>query len=98
MEFEFSCQTFNTFFIYKDLDDNAICRFYADSSSAIDEMLRDVSQMIFFISEGSDKKIERICVKGRDVEYAGWQSDMIFEYIDKSSGKIIWSCAFPQWE
>lgn len=42
--------------------------------------------------------IERIMCDGVELEYAGWQPGMVFEFYEVESSKIVYSNAFPQWD
>lgn len=70
--------------------------YYHDDAYSADTLLRDASQMICF-SDCSDEIVEAIVIQGYKIEYVGWQPDMLFEFRDQKTGKIIWSAAFPQW-
>ena len=42
--------------------------------------------------------VERIMCDGVELEYAGWQPGMLFEFFETESGKIVYSNEFPQWD
>ena len=43
-------------------------------------------------------EIEMIKCDGAELEYAGWQPGMLFEFFEVESGKIVYSAEFPQWD
>jgi hypothetical protein len=42
--------------------------------------------------------LEEIMYDGVELEYAGWQPGMLFEFFEPKSGKIVYSNEFPQWD
>ena len=89
------CNGYHTFVKYEQEGESGI-DFYSDSPEDADKVLYDVSYMICF-ADCCDISVNRIVIQGYEVEYAGWQPDMLFEYIDKETGESIWSRHFSRW-
>ena len=66
------------------------------SSVSKDQFFTAVSRAIAF-DDCDDITVQRIFYKGKEVEYAGWQPCMKFEYKDLD-GKSIWVGYFEQWD
>lgn len=66
------------------------------SSVSKDQFFTAVSRAIAF-DDCDDITVQRIFYKGKEVEYAGWQPCMKFEYTDLD-GKSIWVGSFEQWD
>ena len=61
-----------------------------------DKFFYEVSHRIAF-DDCTDETVVAIFWEGKEVEYAGWQRGMKFEYKD-TDGNTIWVCHFPQWD
>ena len=55
-----------------------------------------VSRKICF-SDCDDSNVHKIFYKGKEVEYAGWQPGMKFEYTDLD-GNTVWVGYFEHWD
>ena len=65
---------------------------YADTNN----FFTDVSRRIAF-DDCSGETVQKIYYKGKEVEYAGWQSGMRFEYKDLD-GNTVWVGIFEHWD
>ena len=61
-----------------------------------DQFFTKVSKRIAF-DDLSDETVQKIYYKGKEVEYAGWQPCMKYEYTDLD-GNTIWVGNFPEWD
>ena len=61
------------------------------------EMMQLVAQMICFY-DCTDERVIKIVLNGVEVKYRGWQPDMVFEFYEVKSGKIVWGCCRPDWD
>lgn len=61
-----------------------------------DRFFTTVSKRIAF-DDLSDETVQKIYYKGKEVEYAGWQPCMKYEYTDLD-GNTIWVGNFPEWD
>lgn len=43
-------------------------------------------------------RIEEIMCDGHELGYIGWQPGMLFEFKDYTTGEIVYSAEFPQWD
>ena len=43
-------------------------------------------------------RIEKIVCDGHELHYLGWQPGMLFEFKDLTTGEIVYSAEFPQWD
>lgn len=78
-------------YLYRDSEGIVMNKFYAQID--IDEFFTEISQRIAF-ADCSNEEILNIIWQGKEVEYAGWQPNMSFEYQDLD-GKTVWSGDFP---
>ncbi len=62
----------------------------------MDKFLFNVSKRIAF-ADCSGETVQKIYYKGKEIEYAGWQSGMRFEYKDLN-GKTVWVGVFEHWD
>jgi hypothetical protein len=69
---------------YYDSGDYALCH-YAAKFYAFDDLDNTFS-------------IVKLVFKGKELEYAGWQPGMLFEFFEVESGKIVYSNEFPEWD
>lgn len=84
-----------SWYIYTDCDG------YAHSETFNGEFDEDcfftkVSKKICF-DDLEDITVQKIYYKGKEVQYAGWQPGMRFEYKDLD-GNTIWVGDFPHWD
>lgn len=63
---------------------------------SINEFFTDVSYRIAF-DDCSGETVQKIYYKGKEIEYAGWQQGMKFEYKDLD-GNTVWVGVFEQWD
>lgn len=85
--------TLTSFYVYR--NGEGVVKCVDCSSLTLNEFLTKISHIICF-SDCSNDSILDIYYDGEKLEYVGWQSNMLFEYLNKS-GKTIWSNTFPQW-
>ena len=38
-----------------------------------------------------------IVYHGREVEYVGWQPNMVYEFVYKETSDVAWTGSFPNW-
>lgn len=62
----------------------------------INEFFADVSKRIAF-NDCTGETVQKIFFQGEEVEYAGWQHNMRFEYIDLNYN-TIWVGQFEHWD
>jgi hypothetical protein len=43
-------------------------------------------------------RIDEIMCDGRELHYVGWQPGMLFEFKDLTTGEIVYSAKFMQWD
>lgn len=60
------------------------------------KMLEDASKTICF-SDCSDERVSKIVYRGREVQYAGWQPGMVYQFID-ANGKVVYTTVHEEWE
>ena len=80
--------------VYTDYDGNVYSKHYGKIDE--DFFFTSVSKMIAF-DDLYDITVQKIFYKGKEVEYAGWQPGMKFEYTDLD-GNTIWVGEFPHWD
>lgn len=61
-----------------------------------DDMMRKICQMICF-SDCTEECIDKIVYRGKELEYVGWQPDMVFTFLDKKTKEVAWEGCFPDW-
>jgi hypothetical protein len=61
-----------------------------------DQFFTKVSKRIAF-DDIDDITVQKIYFRGKEVEYAGWQPGMKYEYKDLN-GNTIWVGEFPEWD
>ena len=83
-----------SWYIYTDCDGIAQCVTYG--SIDMDKFFYAVSKRIAF-DDINCETVQKIYYKGKEVEYAGWQPCMKFEYTDLD-GETIWVGYFEEWD
>lgn len=90
--------------VVQDPDDGQYYTIASPSTSGLDTperrndwLLATVAKHYAFSDCGGYDVIE-VVVDGRRVEYVGWQPGMLYEFRDISTGEIVWSCHFPEWD
>ena len=83
-----------SWYVYTDSEGNAYSKTFGQISA--DFFFTNVSKKICF-DDCSDERVHRIYYKGREVEYAGWQPKMKYEYKDLD-GNTVWVGEFPEWD
>ena len=43
-------------------------------------------------------RIDEIMCDGHELGYLGWQPNMLFKFKDYTTGKIVYSASFPEWD
>lgn len=61
-----------------------------------DQFFTKVSKRIAF-DDLTNETVQKIYYKGKEVEYAGWQPCMKYEYKDLD-GNTFWVGTFPEWD
>jgi hypothetical protein len=62
----------------------------------MDKFFYEVSKHLAF-ADCSDERIITIYWKGNEIQYAGWQPNMRYEYKNRQN-KTIWVGDFPEWD
>ena len=83
-----------SWYIYTDSEGTAHSEVFGQIS--IDQFFTKVSKRIAF-DDLADETVQKIYYKGKEIEYAGWQPCMRFEYKDLN-GNIVWSGQFENWD
>ena len=60
------------------------------------EFFTDISRRIAF-DDCTNEAVQKIYYKGNEIEYAGWQPGMKFEYKDLN-GNTVWVGVFEHWD
>lgn len=83
-----------SFYIYRDGNGkyHSMVYHYID----INKFFREVSRKYAF-ADCSDEEVITIFWKGKEVEYAGWQVNMVYEYKDLD-GNTMWVGQFSEWD
>lgn len=77
-----------------DLDTNTCYIHYFENEN---EMYRWAAKFFAFEDLDTGMEIDAIYNYGREIIYAGWQPDMLIEFIDKWSNTSVWAEYFPEW-
>lgn len=83
-----------SWYIYTDAEGIAHCETFGKMD--MDMFFYNVSKRIAF-DDIYDETVQKIYYKGKEVEYAGWQPCMKYEYTDLD-GNTIWVGNFPEWD
>lgn len=84
-----------SWYIYTDSEGNVYTQTF-DGQTSVDFFFTKVSQRICF-DDLTDETVQKIYYKGKEVEYAGWQPGMKYEYKDLD-GNTVWVGYFPEWD
>lgn len=84
-----------SWFIYTDSDGEVTCEVHHDPFDELGFFVK-VAKCIAF-DDCTDKQVEKIFFKGKEVVYAGWQPGMTFEFKDLD-GNTVWRESFPHWD
>lgn len=85
---------------YADIRDNEtgeIDRKYYDSGDVCG-LCSEAAKFYAFDDLDDTFSIVKLVCEGKELEYAGWQPGMLFEFFEVKSGKIVYSNVFPQWD
>ena len=83
-----------SWYIYTDAEGIAHCETFGKID--MDMFFYQVSKRIAF-DDIYDETVQKIYYKGKEVEYAGWQPCMKYEYKDLD-GNTFWVGNFPEWD
>ena len=83
-----------SWYIYADCERNIYSKHFGDADA--DFFFTNVSKKICF-DDCDDDTVLKIFYKGKEVEYAGWQPGMKYEYKDLD-GNTVWVGYFPEWD
>lgn len=83
-----------SWYIYTDAEGNANMQTFGKID--MDLFFYNVSKRIAF-DDLADETVQKIYFRGKEVEYAGWQPCMKFEYKDLD-GNTIWVGQFEEWD
>ena len=85
-----------SWYIYTDCDGEPHVQTFSSALGDDDSFFTSVSRKICF-DDLDDSTVHKIFYKGKEVEYAGWQPGMKFEYKDLD-GNIVWVGYFEHWD
>ena len=83
-----------SWYIYTDCDGEVHTEVFGQITE--DQFFTRVSKKICF-DDIDDSTVHKIFYKGKEVEYAGWQPGMKFEYKDLD-GNTVWVGYFEHWD
>lgn len=83
-----------SWYIYTDSDGEAHCVAFGEITE--NQFFTKVSKKIAF-DDLDDSTVHKIYFRGKEVEYAGWQPCMTFEYKDLD-GNTVWIEQFEEWD
>ena len=83
-----------SWYIYTDSDGIAHSETFGQITE--DQFFTKVSKKICF-DDLDDSTVQKIYYKGKEVEYAGWQPCMKYEYKDLN-GNTVWVGYFEEWD
>ena len=83
-----------SWYIYTDSDGDAHSETFGQITA--DKFFTKVSKKICF-DDLDDSSVQKIYYKGKEVEYAGWQPGMKYEYKDLE-GNTVWVGYFEEWD
>ena len=83
-----------SWYIYTDCYGEAFSEVFGQVTD--DFFFTQVSRKICF-DDLDDSNVHKIFYKGKEVEYAGWQPCMKYEYKDLD-GNTVWLGNFPEWD
>ena len=83
-----------SWYIYTDYEGNVYAKHFGDADEGL--FFTSVSRAICF-DDCDEITVQKIYFKGKEVEYAGWQPGMKYEYKDLD-GNTIWVGYFENWE
>ena len=84
-----------SWFIYTEPDGEPTCVVHNDPHDELGFFVK-VAKCIAF-SDCTEKQVEKIFFKGKEVVYVGWQHGMTFEFKDLN-GNTVWCESFPHWD
>ena len=84
-----------SWFIYTETDGKPTCVVHNDPHDELGFFVK-VAKCIAF-SDYTDKTVEKIFFKGKEVVYTGWRQGMTFEFKDLN-GNTVWRESFPHWD
>lgn len=87
----------NTYIKFRDRDTGAIEMKYFEQGD-IGALCYKASQFYAWSDCDDTYEIVEIMCDGRKLEYVGWQQGMLFEFKDLTTGEIVYSAEFPQWD
>lgn len=70
---------------------------YFSCFDTLDGLLDFVSELYAF-NDCCDSDVRIIKADGHYLQYVGWQPGMLYEYKDCTTGKIVYSRSFPNWD
>lgn len=81
-------------YLYRDSEGILINKFYPHIDT--DKFFYEVSRRIAF-SDCSNEEVLIIIWHGKEIEYAGWKPNMVYEYKDLD-GNTVWVGQFENWD
>lgn len=82
-----------SFYIYN--DNEGIAHIVTYDKIDMDKFFCEISKRIAF-DDCTNEEVVAIYWKGKEVEYAGWQPMMVYEY-KRPDGVTVWLGEFPEW-
>lgn len=61
-----------------------------------DELFYEAAKLTAFDDLDTGMSITEIVCEGRNCYYAGWQPDMVIEFLNDEG--VVWSGQFPEWD
>ena len=85
-----------SWYIYTNCDGEPRVQTFSSALSNEGSFFIDLSRRICF-DDLDDCAVHKIFYKGKEIEYAGWQPGMKYEYKDLD-GNTVWVGYFPEWD
>lgn len=83
------------FMLVQDLNDGEIFVEGYETSAGV---INAAANFYAFDDSSVEYKVMKIVRKGREIEYAGWKPDMVFDFLDVVSGEVVASTQHMEWD
>ena len=83
------------FMLVQDLNDGEI---FVEEYKTSAEVINSAANFYALDDSSVEYKVMKIVRKGREIEYAGWKPNMVFDFLDVISGKIVASTHRMEWD
>ena len=87
----------NTYIKLRDRETGEIVMKYFEKGD-IGALCYEASQFYAFDDLDDTYYVDSIWCDGKELEYLGWQPNMLFEFCDKETREIVYSASFPMWD